>query len=135
MRSSASSFNFQCLLFSLMHSSSFLHILPHISVPSILSLIIFREFMVLDKMGSIVLLALIAHHTPDNDCGGCFSNTKPMTVLFHKTDSSFTICDAEFCFCVCTMRYVQSDHQMTPALFDRKWRKPIYRVRWHVCTK
>jgi hypothetical protein len=85
VRSSASSFNFQYLIFSLMPSSSCLHILPHFSFPSILSLIMFfREFMVLDKMGSIVLVALIAHHTPDNVCESYFFITKPMTVLFHK---------------------------------------------------
>jgi len=69
--------------------------------------------MVLDKMGSRVLVALIAHHTADNDCGGYFSNTKPMMVLFHKTDSSFIICEVEFCFCVSSVRYVRSDHPMT----------------------
>jgi len=59
--------------------------------------------MVLDKMSLIVLVALVAHQTPDNDWRGYFSITKPMTVLFHKTDSSFIICDVEFCFCVCTI--------------------------------
>jgi len=33
--------------------------------------------MVLEKMGSIVLDALIAHHTPDNGCGGYFCIKNP----------------------------------------------------------